>query len=93
MSDPKEILKRLQSAFEELDTADNNSRPDPSVMPKPVPASTMLEKIKSRSSSKSTTNITSFKTPVQGPSEFKMAARDGREISPEILAKMKRNRE
>lgn len=93
MSEPKEILKRLRSAFEELNSADNNSQPDSSVMPKPVPASIMLERIKSRKPLDSASNVTAFKSLPQGSSEFRMAARDGQKISPEVLAKMKKNRE
>jgi hypothetical protein len=93
MSELINILKTLKTAFKELDSANEETQSDSSCLPKPVPAATMLEQIKNHQASKSTNNIVALKTPTESTPEFKMAARDGKEISSDILKRMKKNRE
>ena len=95
MSDPSNILSALQDAFKKLDkTALNSESENAASIPNPIPVTAILARIRTNDKTLRHDMVINspFKNPANQVSESRMAARDGQEISSEILDKMQRNR-
>lgn len=94
MSQPNDILQTLREAFKEMDNTHHEIPQNSPYLPKPIPATTMLEKVKNlQSSDTETSNVTAFPKFCSPSADLQMAAREGKEITSDVLDKMRMNRE
>ena len=93
MSKPSNFLSTLQKAFLEMDrAAAESASSELPTLPPPVPPSKILERIRNNDNQNQEKTTPLFMS-AQFSQEFQMAARKGKELSPEAKEKMRENRE
>ena len=91
MSNTSRFLRSLHEAFQGMDRASAEAA-DLTPLPPPVPPAVILERIRAQDDKPESPQIISFQNQPQNMGEQRIAARKGKEISPEILKKMRDNR-
>lgn len=94
MSDESQFFRTLREAFTEIDSNKRKSEEaDASSLPVPVPPSKILMRIRANDEESKASPFVEFPQKVSDDRELKLAARKGSEISPDILKKMRDNRD
>ena len=93
MSNTSKFLGALREAFQELDRINAESADlENTHLPTPVPTATLMKRIRANEEPQSGPETIPFRATTRPSPAIRLAARKGREISPETLDKMKENR-